>query len=308
MPGMQEPSPHTSRIAIAAGLAVALGLAGAGFLAGRSTAPGNAPTEPGGIAVPTAAPPSDAPRDTGIAVALDRAALLTLARLAADAHASGQPMPAEVEAAAGRRFDLVMPFGCAAAGASASPGRLGWSFDAASATLRVAADPVIWPAADWAGAASPDGPAAYRGFWIDRPWSSATDCGLSGRLPPAPDEPATTSPAPTVQTLAIARVVDPEAGGKARAYQVVRRSSPTDFDPQQGFRLRILGRLRPPGGPDPVRCVQPGGAAQPPACLIVASFSEVHIEDGKTGSVLASWPIGPEPRAGDGLEAGGANR
>src|SRR5687768_7906924 len=164
---MQEPSPRTSRLAIAAGIAAAAMLAGAGFLAGRQAAPQPQPPAP-----VTTAPPLPAP-EPAMPATLDRAALLAMVARAADAFASNAPVPPEIEAAAGQRFDLVLPFGCAAPGATESPGDMRWRFDQAAATLRITVDPALWQAGEWRadGVAGPSD-AVFRGFWIARPWST----------------------------------------------------------------------------------------------------------------------------------------
>lgn len=246
-------------------------------------------------------PPAPAP-NPGIPAALDRSALLAMAAQAADAFASNIPMPAQIDTAAGRRFDLVLPFGCAAPSAVESTGGMRWSFDPKAATLRVAVDPSTWRSDEWIDAAVADAGGVFRGFWIARPWSTATNCAAL-RKPNAD-----AGDAPVVlpgQTVAIARLIDAEEGGKIRSYGVVQRSTGADFDPEQGFQLRILGRIQSVSGESPIKCVQPRGGEQPPRCVITASFTEVRIENPKNGAVLASWPISDDVR-GD-KAAGGSD-
>jgi len=289
---MREPSPLTSRLAITAGIAAALGLAGIGFIAGRNSAP--VPEQP--FALPA---PSPSPRPVPVPVvqaALDRADLLALATQAADAFAQNLAMPAPVTAVAGRRFNLILPFGCEAPGMQGSAGTMRWSFDPKAARLKITVDPVIWQPEEWGAAGDAR---VLRGFWISRPWSSATICAAART-----DFGAAWPPImPPSEWIAIAREIGPAEGAKARPYEVVQRATASDFDPAQGFQFRITGRIRPTSEGGPVTCAQPGGAAQRPLCVIAATFSEVSIENPKNGDVLANWPIegdvrGPDDMAG----------
>lgn len=286
---MREPSPRTSRLAIAGGLAAAFILVGAGYFAGRSTV--REPEAPVPVAAATQPPPA-AP-DPAILNALGRPGLLAMAAQAADAFASNVPMPATIHAAAGRRFDLVLPFGCEAADAVESPGAMRWTLDPKAATLRVTVDPVIWQSDEWPGDAATDGEAALRGFWIARPWSTATSCAAL-RKPTA--NAAEAPPTPPSPTVAIARLIGAADAGKSRPYEIVMRAAAVDFDPQQGLRLRVVGRIQSGSAGSPVHCVQPAGGEHAPLCVITASFAEVRIENPKSGAVLASWPIADEMR------------
>ncbi|MES2498659.1 MAG: hypothetical protein V4618_21295 [Pseudomonadota bacterium] len=294
---MREPSPRTSRLAIAGGLIAAIALVGAGFVAGRGSAPAAQAPAPR-PAPATVRPPDPAPDAPAM---LDRAALLDIAAQAADDVAANAPLRPAVAAAGGRRFDLVLPFGCAAAEALESPGAMRWSFDPKTTTLRIAVDPILWRGSEWTGEDSADGGPGLRGFWIARPWSTATTC--VARRTPGPD-PQAAPLDPPAPTLAIARLVEGGEVGKVRGYEVVQRLAATDFDPAQGFRLRITGRLSSVDEGGPVRCLQPDGAERRPVCVITATFSEIRIENPKNSAVLGSWPITDAARASDG--AGGA--
>lgn len=310
---MEEPSPRTSRLAIAAGLVVAIALSGAGFLAGRSSV---ATVEPEAAApaltVAPAAPPP-------LPVILDRSAILKMMNRAADAFASGSPIEGAVDETAGRRFDLVIPFGCATAGATESAGPMRWRFDPKSRTLRVTVDPVLWTEGDWSADVPSGGEPTLRGFWVARPWSSATNCAPVVRLAEASasdagagaDADAVTEPeveadesalpAPP-QTVAIGRTIPMGKSGGNRSYEVVQRASDADFDPELGFRLRIIGRIHAIPGGSFIRCVQ-DDRSQPPRCLLTAAFSEVRLENAKNGSTLGSWPIEDDVRSTDSATA-----
>ncbi|WP_176597036.1 hypothetical protein [Sphingobium sp. 15-1] len=289
---MQEPSPRKSRLAIAGGLVAAIALAGTGFLAGRSSVP-----PPQALPLVADLPPKPVQTPSpSMSVTLERAQLLALATQAADAFASKAPVPEAVEAAGGQRFDLVLPFGCEAPGTVESPGAMRWRFDEKTATLRITIEPVLWRGDTWGDAPVSGEQATFRGFWIARPWSSATSC-KAFREPNA--ETGSDPVLLSGQTVAIARLTDEAAGGKLRPYEVVQRATADDFDPARGFRLRIVGRLAPAAGTGPFHCVQPGGDAQRPLCLINANFSEVRIENPKSDRVLGRWPIGDDIRGSD---------
>src|SRR3546814_3997218 len=65
-----------------------------------------------------------------------------------------------------------------------------------------------------------------------------------------------------------------------RSYETVQRMPPEQFSPEQGFRLRVTGRIeRLPGG-KAVQCIQPAGIEQQPICLVAVSFrSEEHTSE-----------------------------
>lgn len=275
---MQEPSIRTSRLAIAGGLAAAIVFGGAGFLIGRTTAPRPAPA-PVETAEPVPTPTSDV---------LRRADLIALAQAASDALASGDAGSGRTAPAAGQRFDLVLPFGCA------GPSKIGpamrWQYDDASETLRITVEPTSWTASQW----QLDQPARFEaaeGFWISRPWSSSEACPRDS-VPVPPDSEAITLPG---QTLAIAQVFtdgdNRNARRNGRPFEVVKRVPRAAFDPTRGFRLRIAGRIERVPGDGPVRCVQPAGAQQRPLCLIAARMDEVAIENPASGEVIGAWRL-----------------
>lgn len=284
---MNEPSPRKSRLAIAGGLAAAIGLAGAGFLVGRGTAPVPLARQAPVKAQQSPAPPS---RPQAALATLDRAALIALAERAADAFASGEEMPADVVEAAGMRLDLLLPFGCDGPASPDSSDSMRWHYDSGSETLRIDVAPRIWRTDEWEIEPVSQRITALQGFWIARPWTTATQC--TSRRPAV--ETADSPPVPLAeQTLAIAATVESEGDGegKARSFEIVRRIDAADFDPERGFQLRVVGRLDARPGASPVRCVQPGGHKARPSCLISASFAELRIENPANGAVLGVWPV-----------------
>jgi hypothetical protein len=279
---MLEPSVRTSRLAIAGGLAAVIVVGGAGFILGRGTAaPAPEPATPVAIATP-APTPSPSPENPSL---LDRAALIALAGRAADAFASGDPMPATVTDAADRRFDLLLPFGCAGPTAEGSKLPLRWRYEEARQTLRLHVETTEWQASEW-NVDPKAGSDAIRGFWVTRPWSSSGACPSPvGQAMATGIEPITLPG----QTLAIAQFRASAERRDDHAFTVVQRTPAATIDTSRGFRVRLTGRIaRLPGG-GPVRCVQPGGIEQRPICVIAASVDEVRIENAANGAVLGTW-------------------
>lgn len=282
---MQEPTPHSSRLALAGGLVALLVVAGGGFVIGRNTAPQPAP-------VVTATPPPMPPPPLTVVPppTLERAALLGLVAKAADAAGSARPQPEELRSAVGRRFDLVLPFGCEGPVEGDRKTPFGWQYDAVRTTLRIWIKPVRWERAIWPRVPedADAGEQAMEGFWIERPWSTATSCPT----PSSESAVAAVDPGQEHDEVAIARRVEDDAKTNARGYEIVKRMEPGDFDPARGFTLRIVGRLLADGDGGPVQCVQPAGMQKRPQCLVRGDFAELRIENPKTGDVLGVWPLG----------------
>lgn len=277
---MQEPSIRTSRLAIAGGLVAAIALGAAGFVIGRSTAPQPEP------APPVVAAPPTSPATTASEGALRRAELIDLATQAADALTLGEPVPDHVQAAAGQRFELLLPFGCS--GPNESGPTMRWHYDETNEALRVTVEPTSWDPGQW-GLADASRFEVAEGFWVTRPWSSSESCPQGGS-PVPPDTDAITLPG---QTLAIAQFFGDAAHRDARRdgrpYETVKRVPVANFDGSRGFVLRATGRIDTIPGSGPVHCVQPGGAEQRPVCVIAVRMDEVAIENPLTGDVVASW-------------------
>ena len=286
---MREPSVRTSRLAIASGLAAVIVVGGAGFILGRGTAtPAPEPASPPAIVTP-APTPAPQPDTSGV---LDRAAIIALAGRAADAFASGDPMPAAVTSAADRRFDLLLPFGCGGPSPEGSTLPLRWRYDEDRQALRLNVEPMVWQAQEW-NVSPQAGIEAIRGFWVARPWSSSGTCPSQvGQAVARGIEPVTLPG----QTLAIAQFLTGTDRRGDHAFTIVQRIPAARIDVSRGFRVRLTGRIVRLAGGDPVRCVQPGGIEQRPICVIAASMDEVRIENGASGAVLGTW--NPRGRAG----------
>lgn len=292
---MREPTPRASRLALASAVAVAIVVGGAGFLLGRVTAP--APKS-----VPALPPPSATPEPAAtLSGVLGRADLIALAAAAADRIAGGRPA-AEALQAAGRRFEVRLPFGCGGPAAKGADGPMRWRYDSAAQALRFHVAPVTWTAADWS--ADDSRVQAIEGFWITRPWTTSEACAPQ----PPPAQPAqveatyspTAAPKPTPTavtqpTLALGQMFVAEGPRRGRrngqAYEAVVRVPQAELDTSQGFRLRISGRVAPGLGAGPVAC-RSAASDQRPVCLVTVIIDEVAIENPVSGETLAEWTLG----------------
>lgn len=285
---MEEPSPRSSRLALAGALAAAIVVGGAGFLLGRGTVERPPPVAAPPIVAP-APTPSPEPVSNGV---LGRADLIALAATAADAAAAGRDPDPDIAKADGRRFELRLPFGCDGPAGEDSTAAMRWRYDAEDGTLRVHVDPVIWTAQDWVPR-DPTGIEAIEGFWIARPWTSGEACPVGGAQPAAIGAEPVTLPG---QTLALGQVflADGPRGGKrdGKPYEVVVRVSESELDTSSGFRLRVSGRIAGSLGAGPVRCRQPAGPEQRPICLVGVVMDEVAIENAASSKTLATWSLG----------------
>lgn len=283
---MNEPTPRTSRLALAGGIAAVIAIGGTGFLLGRKTAEPPAPPRTVVVAAPTPAP-SPSP---DVPEGLDRAGLLALAAAAADAAAQGGKPGAVVTRAIGRRFSIVLPFGCSGQLADDDRTSTGWRYDPDTKALRVQVASNAWTPADWWPDPSPGDVEAIEGFWISRPWSTSEACPPAATAPAASDAEPVTLPG---QTLALGQVFR-EGGARqgrrdAAPYVAVVRVEPDAVRAAAGFRVRLAGQIAALPDGSAVRCRQPGGAEQRPICLVGATFEDVVIENPTTGETLAHW-------------------
>ena len=281
---MDEPSLRTSRLAIAGGLLAAAALTGAGFLLGRTTSPRPEPVSISPAPQPLATSTAE-PEPPGV---LTRADIIAWSQRAADASASGSSLPADSTGLDGRRFDLVIPFGCDGPSPAKDTDPIRWRYDADTQTLRIHVAAMLWQPAPWETAEASEA-AGLRGFWVDRPWTSSDRCKPAA----AGDATVTHGEIPPEHTLAVVEVLTDEQRRIDRPYAIVKRVAPESIDSTQGFRLRLLGRVdRLPDGQN-ILCHQPGGAKQRPICLIGVMLDEVRIEQ-PNGEVMGKWTIRPQ--------------
>jgi hypothetical protein len=291
---MAEPSRRASRLSIAAAILAVLGVGGVGFVLGQSNVEPTSTRPSPPTPTPTAASPP-APVLPAVQPPLSRAELLTAVSSAADAFASGRPLPDAVAALVGREFELNLPFGCPGALQSSGSG-LSAEYDESAEALRVRAEPVRWTPETWLPAADNNGEEAatvetIEGFWISRPWTSSEAC------PRQTAEDAQRPPAE--QTLAIAQFFTPEGSRVGRRdgkpYEAVEKIAPQVLDTRQGLRLRLRGKLaRVPGGSGPILCRSANGMR--PICILSAAFDQVAIVNPATGATLATWDVSSQNR------------
>lgn len=279
---MREPSLRNSRLIIAGGIIAAITLSSAGFFVGRSTSPRAAPSAP---IVTTPPVMTVAPVEIKPPRILGRADIIALANLASDAYASGTPLPEDVTALAGRRFELALPFGCEGMSAEKNDDPLRWHYDPAKETLRIRAAPLSWTGAEWGFADPEKAEIQFQGFWVNRPWTSAERCPVA-RHSLGEEHPIMAEE----QSLAVAEIIaGDDAGRDQRPYEIVTRIAPQELGADQGFRLRLMGRLERFGGDGPVTCTQPVAIQQRPICLVTISLDEVRIENSLQNKTLATW-------------------
>jgi hypothetical protein len=263
-------------------------------------APAVAPAPP----LPIPPPPQPALRRADLALAADRAAA---------AYAAGQPYADENRKLVGRRFEVVIPFGCRGPGRSDSINPARWRLDARRKTITLTAEPQVWTKTDWvvetAEAAEAE---AVEGFWIPRPWLWSEACPAAEQPPAAPDaepaEPAAAagpqaqtkadaaeaaSPPPaTPPTLGLVQVFGPQASRTglrgARPYRVVRKAGDDQLDgTPPGFRLVLHGRVTGFPSGEAIRC-HSDSMDRRPACLVGVQLDRVRFED-QGGGLLAEW-------------------
>lgn len=286
---MEEPSPRSSRLTIAAGLVAALLVGGAGFLLGRGSSEASRVVTPPVIAVRPQSPPvMPAPK-----AELDRAGLIDLAAAAADAVGGGRDFGPEIAEAEGRRFEVRLPFGCDGPTSEDSDAVMRWQYDEEDGVLRVAVEPHVWTAQDWwSRAAPPEGLEAIEGFWVARPWTSSEACPAAGSRPaPTGTEPLTLPG----QTLALGQpfYADGQRSGRrnGKPYEAVSRVSRDALDVSRGFRLKLRGRIAQGRNGGSVRCRQPAGPEQRPICLVNVLMDEIAIENPARDETLATWTL-----------------
>lgn len=281
---------------MAGGVAAVLLVGGAGFLLGRATTTREALVTPAPVVASVPERPTE-PQPPGVLARVD---LIGLAALASDAAAAGRAPGAEIGEAAGRRFELRLPFGCGGPASETSEAPLRWRYDDSAEALRIHVSPALWAAAEWWPASSPGGAGAVEGFWIARPWTSSEACPTAGEASGSTGAEPVTLPG---QTLAIGQVLpSPAENGVERertVYDTVVRVPRGELDASRGFRVRISGRIARLAEAGPVRCRQPLGPEQQPICLVGVVTDEVAIENAASGQTLATWNVGERDASED---------
>ncbi len=243
------------------------------------------PAEPDVIEPP---PATAAPALVPPAPPLRRGDLVAAVARAASAYSAGEAYPSSDQALVGRRFEVVIPFGCSGpTPATADPAR--WDFDLPKRTITLTAQPQIWTETPWVRALLGD--ATYdrvEGFWIPRPWMEGERCPKP-RTPPPGAPPA----APSEPGVGLVRLFDAEASraGRrdARPYEVVRKADEAELaTTAQEYRLVLSGRVSGFTRREPIKC-HAASIDQRPACLIAVEIDRVAFVEPATGEVLAEW-------------------
>lgn len=286
---MKEPSPRASRLALTAGIVAVAVVGGGGFLLGRHSTT----SAPAAVTRAVVAPVPRPTPTANTARMLGRADLLALAAEAADAAASGESIPASVRDAAGKPFEIWLPFGCEGPADAESNAPMRWRYDDATGALRVNVTPVTWSPDEWWKTDTTPQAETIEGFWIPRPWTQSEECPSSqASTAPLGAEPITLSG----QTLAIGQAFGTDSTRQGRrdgkAYASVLRMARTAVDGSRGLTLRLAGRIGADTKGNALTCRQPGGADQRPVCLILVSLEEVAIAEPVSKKLLATWPFG----------------
>ena len=185
---------------------------------------------------------------------LTREELIEAAARAASAYASGAPTPPANGILVGRRFTMVLPFGCEGPlpeEAESEPAAF-WRYDSEQERLRAQVSPDIGAEAPAVRAAAGDMRfEAAEGFWIERPWLRSTDCPVPPPpLPePAPEEAAGTGKAapPPAPTQSAARPSAAPTSGQASQGSEVgsAASAPAPQPPARRHTLGIVEYFDP---------------------------------------------------------------
>lgn len=234
---------------------------------------------------------------------LDRAGLIRLAGLAASAAATGREPPAELALAAGRRFELRIPFACARPDFTVTR-------DAARKSIRLTARAVDWTGSPMLAGVGGDGIEAVEGFWLPRPWVLDETClrrdpalraaaaaidGLSaapeGKTGEADAAPPAASPGD--RTIGLAMV---HRAGESRALRRGGRPYETvqslDRNPALGdaddFQLLLSGRVGNLGQGRTTVC-RATSPDRRPVCLVVVDFERVAIVRPGQEQPIAEW-------------------
>jgi hypothetical protein len=224
---------------------------------------------------------------------LDREALLLAAMRAASAHAAGSDDTAVQRGLNGKRFEMLIRFGCPGSGSAAdAPFRS--SYDPAERRLVLRAAPDVESDDLALAGIAGDEVEALEGFWVPRPWLLTVAC-------PAPvperdqadgEDAAATAAEKPERRLAMAQfftATDPRTRRRDhRPYQYTGRLAEGEQPSEAGYDLVVSGRLRRLASGKVVSCTGTGLTAAP-TCVISMIVDHVSMKRGDTGAVLAEW-------------------
>src|SRR3546814_19241024 len=124
--------------------------------------------EPSSVAQPAPVVPPSLPKIEAPRI-LSRADIIALGNRAADALTSGVPLPPDVINAAGRRYDVILPFGCDGPAPEESTAPLRWRSAADAQLLRVHVAPNRWELPAWRVAPTATTATPFQAIWVTRP-------------------------------------------------------------------------------------------------------------------------------------------
>lgn len=238
------------------------------------------------VPAPAASAPA-APAVLAPAPPLGRTDILSATTAAASAYAAGEARAPGAPSLVGRRFRVVLPFGCDGPRDAAAEPAAYWEYGPERRTIRIRVRPEDWTESDFARGLGSE-VERVEGFWIPRPWLASDDC-------PAPrtDPLATAAPAPSPETVGLARVFEsggsrlPQRGG--RPYEVTLSAPEDEVMPAPaGYRLVLEGRVTGFEGGEDIAC-RSGSPEQRPVCLVGVEIDRVAITDPADASTLGEW-------------------
>lgn len=252
----------------------------------RRASPEPAPN-PSQAAVPARPAPQPVPVPLAPPPPLTRTDLLSAAAAAASAYAAGESPKDSVSPLVGRRFRLVLPFGCSGPRDPTEDSAAFWEYGPERKTIRVQVRPEDWTGSDFARGLGAD-VERVEGFWIRRPWLLSESCPSV-----APDPLAAEAAVPSAQTVGLARVYEREESRVSqrgeRPYEVILPAPEDESAPAPaGYRLVLEGRVVgfEDGGPVACRSSSP---EQRPVCLIGVEIERVTISQPGSSANLGEW-------------------
>lgn len=245
------------------------------------------PKTPAKVSAPIAAAPPTTRLAPPPLQVLDRRALIDAAGSAASSYAAGMPIDQKVAELAGKRFALILPFGCDGP-TPPNDDELanGWRYSSETSVLQVAFPSSIQSSASIENSPSADdGPIFSKGFWIEREWLR------SGSCPTPKQDQNEQSDAPDQPTLAIVELTVSEApraeSREGVPYRVSNRLSTEQAPTGKGLRIVITGRLAA-DGVVPIQCWS-AHRNKRPTCIILARFDGVAVTDSSGSQRYGEW-------------------
>ena len=247
------------------------------------------PKTPAKVSAPIAAAPPTTRLAPPPLQVLDRRALIDAAGSAASSYAAGMPIDQKVAELAGKRFALILPFGCDGP-TPPNDDELanGWRYSSETSVLQVAFPSSIRGLAETPpenGARTDDGVDFSKGFWIEQEWLR------SGSCPTPKQDQNEQSDAPDQPTLAIVELTVSEApraeSREGAPYRVSKRLSTEQAPTGKGLRIVITGRLAAEGAV-PIQCWS-AHQNKRPTCIILARFDGVAVTDSSGSQRYGEW-------------------